>query len=250
LKKIEWRQFEELLDAIFKNQGFYTELGTGRNDGGVDIRLYQSLAIPEIVTLVQAKRYKNPIKLEAVAALFGIAVEQKAANAIFATTSRFQPRSHQFCRSVEQRVDLPGLKLADSQKIAGWCAEIGKNLDDFFSKGLAAPPFLKDLHGPNVGLIVVAHGGHNCRTNYFARVEADLPHEAILRPVGAETVSGDWMNGAEVPSESARVTWTKNARFLAFKRKSGGYWTDIGQFYWECSAFHPWDGTPQWFNCD
>jgi restriction system protein len=208
LKRIEWRQFEELLDAIFKNQGSYTELGTGRNDGGVDIRLYQNRAIPEIVTLVQAKKYKNPIELEAVAALLGIAAEQRAANAIFATTSHFQPKARKFSLSVEQRVDLPNVELADSSKISGWCAEIGQTLNGYFSKGLAPPPTITEQTGPLAGSIVVAQGGYNCTTNYFAKVEADFPHEVILRPIGDEMVSGDMTAGSKVPSESAPVTWT------------------------------------------
>jgi len=87
LTKLGWRQYEELLDSIFRNQGFRTELGPGTNDGGIDIRLYQSDAIPELVRLVQAKRYTSrPIKLDAVAALFGIAVAERVPRGILATT--------------------------------------------------------------------------------------------------------------------------------------------------------------------
>jgi restriction system protein len=250
LKRLEWRQFEELLDAIFKNQGFYTELGTGTNDGGVDIRLYQNRAIPEIVTLVQAKRYKNPIKLDAVAALLGIAAEQRAPNAIFATTSYFQPKARNFSLSVEQRVDLPNVELADSSRIGGWCAEIGQNLNNYFSKGLAEPPMIPKQTGPDAGSIVVAHGGYDCRMNYFAKVEADFPHEVILRPIGSEIVSGDWAYGSEVPSESARVTWSKKARLLGFKKDDNSFWVDSGEYYWDCNHFEKWDGKPQHFHSD
>ena len=145
MQRIGWRQFEELLDAIFKNQGFYTEIGTGGNDGGVDIRLYQSRAVPEVVTLVQAKRYKNPIKLDAVAALLGIAAEQRAANAIFATTSRFQPKARKFSLSVEQRIDLPNVALADSSKISGWCAEVGQLALPLAMSLLASAPIVLPL---------------------------------------------------------------------------------------------------------
>ncbi len=79
LARLEWRQYEEFLDAVFRNQSFRTELGPGTNDGGVDIRLYQSQSIPQMVTLIQAKRYvTKPVGLETVAALFGIAVQQRA----------------------------------------------------------------------------------------------------------------------------------------------------------------------------
>lgn len=243
MQRIEWRQFEELLDAIFKNQGFYTELGTGRNDGGVDLRLYQNRAIPEVVTLVQAKKYKNPIKLDAVAALLGIAAEQRAANAIFATTSRFQPRARKFAVSVEQRVDLPSVELADSLRISGWCAEVGQHLNNYFAKGLAAPPVIMEQTGPEAGSIVVARGGWDCLENYFARIEADFPHEAILRPIGSEIVSGDEQGGTEVPSESARVIWTHMARLLGFKKERGSIWADR-------KSFEKWDGRPRPFHGD
>jgi restriction system protein len=243
LQRIGWRQFEELLDAIFRNQGFYTELGTGRNDGGVDLRLYQDRAIPEVVSLVQAKRYRNPIKLDAVAALLGIAAEERAANAIFATTSRFQPKARKFSLSVEQRFDLPNVELADSFKIGEWCAEVGQHLNNYFSKGLAAPPVIMEQTGPDAGSIVVAHGGWDCLMNYFAKVEADFPHEAILRPIGHEIVSGDGQAGTEVPSESARVTWTQEARLLGFKKERGSIWADR-------KFFEKWDGKPQPFHGD
>ncbi|MDP9051733.1 MAG: hypothetical protein M3O31_13595 [Acidobacteriota bacterium] len=32
LARLGWRQYEEFLDAVFRNQGFRTELGTGGND--------------------------------------------------------------------------------------------------------------------------------------------------------------------------------------------------------------------------
>jgi hypothetical protein len=48
LKQLGWRQFEEFLDAIFKNQGFHTQIGPGRGDRGIDHRLYQSEGSPRL----------------------------------------------------------------------------------------------------------------------------------------------------------------------------------------------------------
>jgi len=242
LQRIEWRQFEELLDAMFKNQGYYTELGKGRDDGGVDLRLYQNRAIPEIVTLVQAKRYKTPIKLDAVAALVGIAAEQRAPSAIFATTSYFQPKARKYARSVERRVDLPTVELADADRLAGWCADIGQNLDRYFTDGLGAPPMITEQTGPLAGTIVVAQGGYNCTTNFFAKIEADFPYEVIMRPIGQEIVSGDDTSGSAMPSETARVVWSLEACLLGMKKESG-IWADR-------KTFVKWDGTPQYFNSD
>lgn len=242
LHRLHWREFEELLDSIFRNQGYYTELGPGRNDGGVDIRLYQHKGIPEVVTLVQAKRYKDPIDLQPVTSIFGLAAMEHAKNAMLATTSYFEPKARQWALSTEQNIDLPRVELADTFRIGGWCTEIGKNLRDYFTKGLSVPPVLTDKTGPLVGKVVVAQGGYNCTRNFFAMVEADFPHETILRPLGSEMVSGDGTAGSEVASETARVLWTQEARLLALKEKLG-LWA-------ERKYFKPWDGTPQYFNSD
>ncbi|OYW62496.1 restriction endonuclease [Bosea sp. (in: a-proteobacteria)] len=72
LHRLDWRQYEILISRILQTQGFETELGPGRGDGGVDIRLLQRDPLGDILTLVQCKNYapKNRIGLEAVQALF------------------------------------------------------------------------------------------------------------------------------------------------------------------------------------
>ena len=102
------------------------------------------------------------------------------------------------------------------------------------------PPALKDKTGPLAGKVVVAQGGYNCTKNFFGMVEADFPHETILRPLGSEMVSGDGTAGNKVASETARILWTEEARLLALKEKLG-LWA-------ERKYFKPWDGTPQYFN--
>jgi hypothetical protein len=242
LQRLEWRQFEELLDAIFKNQGFYTELGPGRNDGGVDLRLYQSRSIPELVTLVQAKRYQKPIEQETVAALWAHAVVEGAPRSLFATTSRFRPSVTKFAASVEQRVGLPALELADGEKIAGWCGEIGRILNDYFENGQVAPPIVTTETGPLAGKIVVTQGGYNCTTNYFAKIEADFKHEVILRSIGKEQISSDGQVGYELPAEKVPPSRWDTLRTLG-KKSHDGFWAGR-------RLYHLWDGTPQHFNSD
>jgi hypothetical protein len=60
---------------------------------------------------------------------------------------------------------------------------------------------LAEAKGDLAGKIVVAHGCYNCTNNFFAKIEADFPHEVVLRPIGEEIVSGDAMTGTEVASE-------------------------------------------------
>jgi Restriction endonuclease len=169
----------------------------------VDLRLYQSRSIPELVTLVQAKRYQKPIEQEAVAALWAHAVIEGAPQALFATTSRFRPAVARFAASVEQRIGLPRLDLVDGNKIAGWCGEIGKTLDDYFENGQGTLPIVTVETGPLAGKILVARGGYNCTMNYFAKIEADFKHEVILRSIGKERISSDGQVGYELPSETA-----------------------------------------------
>ncbi len=121
LQDLEWRKFEELLDAIFKNQGYHTELGPGSNDGGVDLRLIQKDSIGQVITLVQAKRYKaeNPIDLQAVQALHGVVDDQRAHRGLFVTTSRYLPVAKNFAARQNGR-----LMLATSKEVATWCKSI------------------------------------------------------------------------------------------------------------------------------
>jgi hypothetical protein len=248
LRNLEWRQYEEFLDAVFKNQGYVTELGPGSNDGGVDLRLYQSAAVPEMVTLVQARRYtKKPIQLEAVAALYGHAVQQKAQKGILATTSYFQPKAETFAKSVERRVDLPSIELLDAKKTGGWCAEIAQHLEQYFETGANPPRHIAEQPPTElVGKVVVATGGHNMTINDFAVVETDFRHEVILRPIGSRITSGNEAQGSEVPAEDCAPKGVDGKRFTAFKTAS----TDPGgiSFEGDRKHFFLWDGSPQSFD--
>lgn len=117
------RGFEELIEAVFRNLGYHTELGPGGSDDGIDLRLLQKDSIGEILTLVQAKRYKSdlPIRLEAVAALSALVDAEKANRGLFVTTSRYLPGAHAFAKEKSKR-----LTLASSVDVADWCAQIVK----------------------------------------------------------------------------------------------------------------------------
>ena len=240
LIRLTWRQYEELLDAIFRNQGFRTKLGPGMNDAGVDIRLYQSQAIPELVTLVQAKRYaRRPIGLDAVAALFGNVVEQRASRGILATTSHFQPRARKFAASVSQAIDLPSIELVDSTRVGGWCIEIANCLNAFFETGgVSEPPFLtQQKQSDLVGKIVVASYGYNMTSNQFCVIESDFPHEVILNTIESD---GNDQCGTELPIMNGV---SESKRFVAFKRTSGEL-----SFRADKKTFYLWGGKPQYYN--
>jgi anti-anti-sigma factor len=118
LTDLDWRKFELLLEAILRNNGFRTELGSGHADRGIDLRLVQSDACGELITLVQAKKYDThrPIRLEAVQAFCAVIDDEKANRGLFVTTSRYLPGARQFAERQRHR-----LTLADSIDVARWC---------------------------------------------------------------------------------------------------------------------------------
>ncbi|HWM92339.1 MAG TPA: restriction endonuclease [Thermoanaerobaculia bacterium] len=123
LYDLSWRQFEKLLETIFNNHGYRTQLGPGSDDEGIDLRLLSKDSIGEVVTLVQAKRYAptRPISLEAVSALYGVVESEKANRGLFVTTSRYLPSAQRFAQKTHSR-----LILATPNDVARWCSLKGK----------------------------------------------------------------------------------------------------------------------------
>jgi restriction system protein len=93
IDRINWRQFEGLAAEYFKHTGFDVELGPGRNDNGVDIRLRPNAA-PELsptVILVQCKRQRAKIEKIIVKGLWADIVAEGADSGVVVTTSTFSP---------------------------------------------------------------------------------------------------------------------------------------------------------------
>jgi restriction system protein len=93
IDKIHWRQFEGLAAEFFKSEGFAVELGPGRSDGGVDIRLWpdgDAQGKPAAV-LVQCKRQKAKIANTVVKALWADVVAEGSESGLVVTTSSFSP---------------------------------------------------------------------------------------------------------------------------------------------------------------
>lgn len=123
LHKLNWRRFEELVGRIFENQGYDVELGPGRGDGGVDLRLVSKDSIGTLVTLVQAKKYsrRKKIGLEAVSALHGLLDSNKAHRGVLVTTSEFLPSARRFAEKQSFR-----LRLANEGDLIQWLREISR----------------------------------------------------------------------------------------------------------------------------
>ncbi len=124
LHSLHWRKFEELLAEVFKNQGFETELGPGRADGGVDLRLIQRSDIGDMLILVQAKKYADhrKIQLDPIKALWASVEDEQANKGILVSTSEFIPAAKKFAKRHPFRLELAG-----PGKIVSWLQNINKD---------------------------------------------------------------------------------------------------------------------------
>jgi restriction system protein len=91
---IYWRQFEGLAAEHFVREGFAVEVGPGRADGGVDLRLWpvedERESQPAAV-LVQCKRQRAKISNTVVKALWADMNAEGSPSGLIVTTSSFSP---------------------------------------------------------------------------------------------------------------------------------------------------------------
>jgi hypothetical protein len=248
LNRLHWRDFEVLLFRIFQNQGFEPELGPGRGDDGVDLRLWQRDPIGDILTLVQAKRYAigNKIDLTQVAALYGISVIESADKALFVTTSSYAPVAHRFAART-----LGSLELAERHNIVKWCARATAGIIADKSS-LVSPAsvnrVIAEVAGRKDPRVLHAHHGHNMVLNDFALVTKQTKHAALLMRLPGCKISDDGygQRGFEIPQLDGTTILRLNSEMVwRAKRKAN----DSGVSYWDGSRlFYPWNGDAKPFD--
>lgn len=244
------RSLEVFISEVFRNQGYRTELGSGWNDGGVDLRLYQKDAIDQIVTLVQIKRYRSDrsIGLESVAYLNNMVSDENANRGLFITTSRYLPQVKSFANRHKNK-----LILADSQDIAKWCESAKTNIIRDKSKVLTREGLLNLLKSRNEleGEVVVAHVGVNMIRNQFCLIVKDSLSVSLLLKIPGRAVNstGDFhrLDGYEVPvlDETILECVSKENVFRAKK----SYSADGSITFWgDKNLYSIWDGKPVYYD--
>ncbi len=240
------RQFEQLTQSVFRNQGYRTVLGPGRGDGGIDLRLYKNDVIGEVLTLVQVKRYASrPIRLDAVAALSAVVEDERANRGLFLTTSRFLPSALRFAQRQNHRIEL-----ADSADLQRWCEDISRRI--YHGAVIDAQDIERAMRRPQglVGRIVRARTGYGITRNDFCLVVKETPTAALLLKLSQHRVSGDGQVGTEVPDlafpGNLNSISVANNTFPARKKTS----VHSGESYlWgNRELFTVWDGKPAYFN--
>jgi len=97
---MNWRQFEGLAAEHLVRQGFSIDLGPGRNDDGVDIRVYPSElhdGLPPTV-IVQCKRERRKISKVVVKSLWADVLHERAESGLIVTTTELSPGAAKVCK--------------------------------------------------------------------------------------------------------------------------------------------------------
>lgn len=95
---INWRKFEGLVAEYFHRYGLKVEIGPGRNDDGIDLRIwYDGTEIGSSLVVVQCKREKRKISKAVVKALWADLINEKAESALIITTSELSPGAKKTC---------------------------------------------------------------------------------------------------------------------------------------------------------
>ncbi|MFG2407044.1 restriction endonuclease [Streptomyces brevispora] len=100
--EINWRKFEALTAEYFDRQGYEVELGAGRNDNGVDLRIWESGArgddsAPTII--VQCKREKQKIQKVVVKALAADVKWEGAEQGLLVATADWLPGAREVVKT-------------------------------------------------------------------------------------------------------------------------------------------------------
>lgn len=247
LQSLEWRDYEILLYRIFQQQGFQAELGPGSGDGGIDIRLLQRDPLGDILTLVQAKKYKpkNKIKLEAVAALHGIAKANNADETMFVTTSKYAPVAKKFAAR-----DTVQMQLKTSDDVAIWCKTATEGIIADKSSLItreSVSKIIQQIGSRRDRRVLQTSFGHNMTINSFALVLKETQHAALLMSLPRRNITNDHGQiGTEIPVVGPEALSMHQAKTVwrAKRKAENGRVT-----YWDGEhLFSPWDGTPKYFN--
>jgi hypothetical protein len=106
LREIDPDDFEKLMAAVFRNQGFDVTKTPRSKDGGFDLVLVQHSSIGAAMTLVDCKRYAatKKVGVEIVRGLYGVVEERKATKGMIVTTSFFTKGAVDFRDSLQYRL--------------------------------------------------------------------------------------------------------------------------------------------------
>ena len=121
IDEINWRKFEGLTGEFFERAGFRVEMGPGRSDGGVDVRVWapvDDVAKPPLI-LVQCKRQRENVSQVVVKALWADVSDEGARSGLIVTTSALAPSAE----TVRKARGYPIAKV-ERQTLQDWIEQL------------------------------------------------------------------------------------------------------------------------------
>lgn len=118
------RRFEELIAELLHRGGYDVKLTPQTRDGGKDIYAAKSDQFGSFLFLVECKRFApdNPVGVEIIRGLHGVAQHERATAAMLMTTSYFTEPARAFVREVRYQ-----LSLNDFVDLKKWLANVKFN---------------------------------------------------------------------------------------------------------------------------
>lgn len=99
LRRIEWKRFEELSAAFYREIGLRSETIRCGADGGIDAKLFQGDS-QEPIAVVQCKAWNTrPVGVKPVRELLGVMTHQNIGKGIFITTGNYTNEAAQFAKA-------------------------------------------------------------------------------------------------------------------------------------------------------
>lgn len=125
--RLSSREFEEFIAELLQRDGYEVELTPRTRDGGFDmLALQHNDFIGELKFIVECKKYAahNPVTIEPVRSLLGVAHAKSAHKALLVTTSRFTRDATKFATENQSH-----LQLRDFTALREWLAKLARPRD-------------------------------------------------------------------------------------------------------------------------
>lgn len=97
--RMNWRKFEGLTGEYFERAGYHVDMGPGRNDNGVDVRVWPrdgDTTSPPAV-LIQCKRQREKVEKVVVKALYADILDEGAKSGLIVTSRALAPGAKNVC---------------------------------------------------------------------------------------------------------------------------------------------------------
>ena len=123
IDRINWRKFEGLTGEYFDRQGFHVEIGPGRGDDGVDVRVWpgrESSESPPAI-IIQCKRQRQAVSKVVVKSLYADVLDAGASSGLIVTTSKLAPGARDVCA-----VRSYPIGEADREMVRQWVRKMRK----------------------------------------------------------------------------------------------------------------------------